>query len=83
MNISMHMRHVKMEIQLQAQPEFKGNSFTTTLTRHIHMEMALFAKTQPYSSCCHLTQRTQNQECGTGTEKEISVCWLINFADMI
>lgn len=39
----MHVRHVHMEIQLQAQPEFKGNSFAMTLTRHIHMKMAPFA----------------------------------------
>lgn len=35
---SVHMRYVvQMEIQLRAQPEFKGNSFTMTLTRHSHI----------------------------------------------
>lgn len=36
---SMHVsqiRDAQMEIQLWVAPEFKGNVFTMTLTRHIH-----------------------------------------------
>lgn len=56
---SVHMRYVQMEIQLLAKPEFKGNSFTMTLTRHIHIRMEPFTSANVsvrVYKLCHLAK---------------------------